>query len=159
MGLVCVLMMGVWLAILLHRFDLLTYFPYSSAKHDAPNLRNFYKFQSFSNCYSYGLQAIRKQPLTVYGDGKQTRSFQYVSDLVCSGLLSFLLILCFLFSSLILFWRHYFPCIFVCFPSFSIGSWSVIIVSWRFCILNERSNMIHLPHAKIRKSIKVVRKC
>lgn len=28
-------------------------------------------------------QAIRKQPLTVYGDGKQTRSFQYVSDLVC----------------------------------------------------------------------------
>lgn len=28
------------------------------------------------------VQAIRKQPLTVYGDGKQTRSFQYVSDLV-----------------------------------------------------------------------------
>ncbi|KAF8396688.1 hypothetical protein HHK36_018315 [Tetracentron sinense] len=27
-------------------------------------------------------QAIRNQPLTVYGDGKQTRSFQYVSDLV-----------------------------------------------------------------------------
>ncbi|RVW39737.1 UDP-glucuronic acid decarboxylase 1 [Vitis vinifera] len=27
-------------------------------------------------------QAIRRQPLTVYGDGKQTRSFQYVSDLV-----------------------------------------------------------------------------
>ncbi|XP_050212048.1 UDP-glucuronic acid decarboxylase 1 [Mercurialis annua] len=27
-------------------------------------------------------QAIRKQPLSVYGDGKQTRSFQYVSDLV-----------------------------------------------------------------------------
>ncbi|KAK6146955.1 hypothetical protein DH2020_017867 [Rehmannia glutinosa] len=26
--------------------------------------------------------AIRKQPMTVYGDGKQTRSFQYVSDLV-----------------------------------------------------------------------------
>ncbi|KAL6519408.1 UDP-glucuronic acid decarboxylase 1 [Orobanche gracilis] len=26
-------------------------------------------------------QAIRKQPMTVYGDGKQTRSFQYVSDL------------------------------------------------------------------------------
>ncbi|XP_050885677.1 UDP-glucuronic acid decarboxylase 1 [Lathyrus oleraceus] len=32
-------------------------------------------------------QAIRKQPLTVYGDGKQTRSFQYVSDLV-NGLAS-----------------------------------------------------------------------
>ncbi|XP_078435460.1 UDP-glucuronic acid decarboxylase 1-like [Wolffia australiana] len=32
-------------------------------------------------------QAIRKQPLTVYGDGKQTRSFQYVSDLV-NGLIS-----------------------------------------------------------------------
>ncbi|OMO72708.1 NAD-dependent epimerase/dehydratase [Corchorus capsularis] len=27
-------------------------------------------------------QAIRKKPMTVYGDGKQTRSFQYVSDLV-----------------------------------------------------------------------------
>lgn len=27
-------------------------------------------------------QALRKEPLTVYGDGKQTRSFQYVSDLV-----------------------------------------------------------------------------
>lgn len=27
------------------------------------------------------MQALRKQPLTVYGDGKQTRSFQYVSDL------------------------------------------------------------------------------
>jgi UDP-glucuronate decarboxylase len=28
-------------------------------------------------------QALRKEPLTVYGDGKQTRSFQYVADLVC----------------------------------------------------------------------------
>ncbi|PSR94756.1 UDP-glucuronic acid decarboxylase [Actinidia chinensis var. chinensis] len=27
-------------------------------------------------------QALRKEPLTIYGDGKQTRSFQYVSDLV-----------------------------------------------------------------------------
>lgn len=27
-------------------------------------------------------QAVRGEPLTVYGDGKQTRSFQYVSDLV-----------------------------------------------------------------------------
>ncbi|CAN6693733.1 unnamed protein product [Malus baccata var. baccata] len=27
-------------------------------------------------------QALRKEPMTVYGDGKQTRSFQYVSDLV-----------------------------------------------------------------------------
>ena len=31
---------------------------------------------------NYGFQALRKEPLTVYGDGKQTRSFQYVSDLV-----------------------------------------------------------------------------
>lgn len=30
------------------------------------------------------VQALRKEPLTVYGDGKQTRSFQYVSDLVSS---------------------------------------------------------------------------
>lgn len=29
-------------------------------------------------------QALRKEPLTVYGDGKQTRSFQFVSDLVSS---------------------------------------------------------------------------
>ncbi|GMH35194.1 hypothetical protein BSKO_03062 [Bryopsis sp. KO-2023] len=27
-------------------------------------------------------QALRNQPLTVYGDGSQTRSFQYVSDLI-----------------------------------------------------------------------------
>jgi len=27
-------------------------------------------------------QALRHQPLTVYGDGSQTRSFQYVDDLV-----------------------------------------------------------------------------
>ncbi|GKB38354.1 UDP-glucuronic acid decarboxylase 1, partial [Tanacetum coccineum] len=26
--------------------------------------------------------ALRKEPMTIYGDGKQTRSFQYVSDLV-----------------------------------------------------------------------------
>lgn len=30
------------------------------------------------------VQALRKEPLTVYGDGLQTRSFQYVSDLVKS---------------------------------------------------------------------------
>nr|XP_010921663.1 UDP-glucuronic acid decarboxylase 2 isoform X2 [Elaeis guineensis] len=29
-------------------------------------------------------QALRKEPMTVYGDGKQTRSFQYVSDLLHS---------------------------------------------------------------------------
>jgi dTDP-D-glucose 4,6-dehydratase len=43
-------------------------------------------------------QALRKEPLTVYGDGKQTRSFQYVSDLVspsinrtfeCSNIISY----------------------------------------------------------------------
>lgn len=27
-------------------------------------------------------QALRNQPMTIYGDGKQTRSFQYISDLV-----------------------------------------------------------------------------
>jgi nucleoside-diphosphate-sugar epimerase len=38
------------------------------------------------------LQALRKQPMTVYGDGKQTRSFQYVSDLVLGLLTSALLL-------------------------------------------------------------------
>jgi nucleoside-diphosphate-sugar epimerase len=38
------------------------------------------------------LQALRKQPMTVYGDGKQTRSFQYVSDLVLDLLTSALLL-------------------------------------------------------------------
>lgn len=33
------------------------------------------------------VQALRKEPLTVYGDGKQTRSFQFVSDLVNALLL------------------------------------------------------------------------
>jgi nucleoside-diphosphate-sugar epimerase len=28
------------------------------------------------------VQALRGQPMTVYGDGQQTRSFQYVDDLV-----------------------------------------------------------------------------
>ena len=28
------------------------------------------------------MQALRKDPITVYGDGSQTRSFCYVSDLV-----------------------------------------------------------------------------
>jgi dTDP-glucose 4,6-dehydratase len=27
-------------------------------------------------------QALKGEPMTIYGDGKQTRSFQYVSDLV-----------------------------------------------------------------------------
>ncbi|KAM0852491.1 hypothetical protein ACQ4PT_051724 [Festuca glaucescens] len=34
-----------------------------------------------------GVAALRRQPMTVYGDGKQTRSFQYVSDLV-AGLMA-----------------------------------------------------------------------
>lgn len=53
---------------------------------------NFYGFKLWSNAnighvmlkenFIYFVQAIRKQPMTIYGDGKQTRSFQYVSDLV-----------------------------------------------------------------------------
>jgi UDP-glucuronate decarboxylase len=35
---------------------------------------------------NYISQALHGQPLTVYGDGKQTRSFQYVSDLVAAML-------------------------------------------------------------------------
>ncbi len=38
---------------------------------------------------NFMLQALRGQPITVYGDGKQTRSFCYVSDLV-EGLLRLL---------------------------------------------------------------------
>ncbi|KAF3580614.1 hypothetical protein DY000_02036143 [Brassica cretica] len=33
-------------------------------------------------CIDDARVALRKEPLTVYGDGKQTRSFQFVSDLV-----------------------------------------------------------------------------
>ncbi|KAI3697578.1 hypothetical protein L6452_30671 [Arctium lappa] len=33
-------------------------------------------------CIDDGRVALRKEPLTVYGDGKQTRSFQFVSDLI-----------------------------------------------------------------------------
>ncbi len=32
-------------------------------------------------------QALKGEPLTLFGDGKQTRSFQYVSDLIEGGLL------------------------------------------------------------------------
>jgi UDP-glucuronate decarboxylase len=28
------------------------------------------------------IQALRNEPITIYGDGTQTRSFQYVEDLV-----------------------------------------------------------------------------
>ena len=37
-----------------------------------------------SNFY---VQAIKNEPLTIYGDGKQTRSFCYVDDLI-EGLIS-----------------------------------------------------------------------
>jgi UDP-glucuronate decarboxylase len=36
---------------------------------------------------NYIKQALKGQPLTVFGDGRQTRSFQYVSDLV-AGILT-----------------------------------------------------------------------
>jgi UDP-glucuronate decarboxylase len=31
---------------------------------------------------NFVLQALKNEPITIYGNGKQTRSFQYVSDLV-----------------------------------------------------------------------------
>ena len=31
---------------------------------------------------NFVLSALRGEPITIYGSGKQTRSFQYVSDLV-----------------------------------------------------------------------------
>lgn len=46
-----------------------------------------------ANLVIYALQALRRQPLTVYGDGKQTRSFQYVSDLVLNHISLFYLLL------------------------------------------------------------------
>ncbi|WP_423792904.1 UDP-glucuronic acid decarboxylase family protein [Methanocaldococcus indicus] len=35
------------------------------------------------------IQALKNEPLTVYGDGKQTRSFQYIDDLI-EGMLKFM---------------------------------------------------------------------
>jgi len=35
------------------------------------------------------IQALKNEPLTVYGDGKQTRSFQYIDDLI-DGMLKFM---------------------------------------------------------------------
>ncbi|KAI9082392.1 hypothetical protein K1719_035815 [Acacia pycnantha] len=50
-----------------------------------PNIRFFFKikpFPTYRPChYEEVKKALRKEPLTVYGDGKQTRTFQYVSDL------------------------------------------------------------------------------
>lgn len=37
---------------------------------------------SIDKLVAYFVQTLRKEPMTVYGDGKQTRSFQFVSDLV-----------------------------------------------------------------------------
>ena len=31
---------------------------------------------------NFVIQALQNEPITIYGDGSQTRSFQYVSDLV-----------------------------------------------------------------------------
>lgn len=47
------------------------------------------KLRGFYYDYFWAMQALRKEPLTVYGDGKQTRSFQYVSDLVRTFSLNF----------------------------------------------------------------------
>ncbi|KAF0904232.1 hypothetical protein E2562_033005 [Oryza meyeriana var. granulata] len=44
--------------------------------------RSIIKVQHYVLLKMPHLQTLRKQPMTVYGDGKQTRSFQYVSDLV-----------------------------------------------------------------------------
>lgn len=82
MDLVCVLMMVVWLAILLPKWV------FSSLLTDFLTLP--FGLQGILNWYSVKIvQALRKEPLTVYGDGKQTRSFQYVSDLVIKAFVSF----------------------------------------------------------------------
>ncbi len=39
--------------------------------------------KDFEDCTSsFFLQALRGEDITIYGDGSQTRSFQYVTDLV-----------------------------------------------------------------------------
>ncbi len=37
---------------------------------------------AFPACLLAPAQALKNEPLTMFGDGKQTRSFQYVSDLI-----------------------------------------------------------------------------
>ena len=71
----CALMMGVSLVTLLHRFNSCInvtqlVYVYSPLQY------------TLTEPCLISTQTIRKHPMTVYGDGKQTRSFQYVSDLV-----------------------------------------------------------------------------
>lgn len=73
----CASMMGVLLVTLLHRLG-------SFIK----TQRQLFSYEAFFKnelCF-ISMQTIRKHPMTVYGDGKQTRSFQYVSDLVSNNL-------------------------------------------------------------------------
>jgi hypothetical protein len=53
------------------------------------------------------LQALKNEPLTLFGDGKQTRSFQYVSDLIEGGCLL--------------------PCLPACLPA-GRGHWLVLLI-------------------------------
>ena len=78
MGLACAWMMDALLAILLLRLI----HPSNILWHSFIEISWDLDYITFSYNCSFVLQAIRKQPMTVYGDGKQTRSFQYVSDLV-----------------------------------------------------------------------------
>lgn len=75
MDLECVLMMVVWSAILLLRLLLILTLNVVGWWSSCDN-----HVIQFEWCIM--VQALRKEPMTVYGDGKQTRSFQYVSDLV-----------------------------------------------------------------------------
>jgi UDP-glucuronate decarboxylase len=64
---------------------------YAYAKQEGVNVRvarifNTYGPRMHANdgrvVSNFVLQALKNEPITIYGNGKQTRSFQYVSDLV-----------------------------------------------------------------------------
>lgn len=93
-GLECALMMAGWSVILWPRYLTTTmsqlFLIFFIAREKKKNIKYIVRLLEYTFdkriLIILNMQALRKEPLTVYGDGKQTRSFQFVSDLVCDFL-------------------------------------------------------------------------